>query len=121
MTSPVWPPALADLKDDLRIPLDNERDDAALQRELNAAVAEVQRVRPDLDYTADPMLLDTVPRPDWDVVLGTIRLAGRWHTRRRSPDGLVAMGELGTARVPSFDPDIERLLKVGRYQDSSTA
>lgn len=53
--------------------------------------------------------------PTPDLHLGTLRLAGRWHTRRRSPDGLVAMAELGAARVPSFDPDIERLLKIGRY------
>lgn len=117
----IWPPTLEQLKGDLRIPLDNERDDVELQQDLDAAVVVVERVRSDLDYTADPMLLDTVPRPDSDLVLGTIRLAGRWNARRRSPDGLVAMAELGTARVPSFDPDIERLLQIGRYQNSSTA
>ena len=26
------------------------------------------------------------------------------------------MGELGSARIPSFDPDIEALLGVGRYR-----
>jgi hypothetical protein len=26
------------------------------------------------------------------------------------------MAELGAARIPSFDPDIERLLKIGRYR-----
>lgn len=54
--------------------------------------------------------------PPPDLHLGTLRLAGRWHTRRRSPDGLVAMAELGMGRVPSFDPDIERLLKIGRFR-----
>lgn len=53
--------------------------------------------------------------PTEDLFLGTIRLAHRWHVRRRSPDGLVNMSDLGTARVPSFDPDIERLLGIGRY------
>jgi hypothetical protein len=45
-----------------------------------------------------------------------LRLAGRWHTRRRSPDGLVAMAEMGAARVTSFDPDIDRLLRIGRHK-----
>ena len=119
--TPVWPPTLAQLKGDLRIPIENERDDVELQQDLDAAVVYVQRERSDLDFTADPMLLGTVPRPDSDVVLGTIRLAGRWNARRRSPDGLVAMAELGTARVPAFDPDIERMLQIGRYQNSATA
>jgi hypothetical protein len=44
-----------------------------------------------------------------------VRLASRWHTRRRSPDALIEMGELGASRVPSFDPDIDRLLRIGRH------
>jgi hypothetical protein len=26
------------------------------------------------------------------------------------------MGEMGTARVTSFDPDIDRLLRIGRHR-----
>jgi hypothetical protein len=29
---------------------------------------------------------------------------------------MVDMGELGTTRVPSVDPDIERLLGIGRFR-----
>jgi hypothetical protein len=108
-----WPPELADLKDDLRIAPEDTRDDAALQRMLDAAVAFVQSVRSRINYDADP--LSTYPEPGPDMVLGTIRLAGRWHTRRRSPDGLIAMAEMGSARVPSFDPDIDKLLRIGRW------
>ena len=94
---------LADLKNDLG--LDDSRDDEALQANLDAAVAFVERIYPDLG--------DEVPA---DIKLGTIRLAGRWFTRRRSPDGLVTMGDLGAARIPSIDPDIERLLRIGRFR-----
>ncbi|MEU0467209.1 phage head-tail connector protein [Amycolatopsis sp. NPDC006131] len=110
-----WPPTLDDLKLDLKITEpDDVRDDAVLEVQLDAAVAFVERVRSDIDYTEDEV--NPQPKPDPDLVLGTIRLAGRWFTRRRSPDALVAMGELGSARIPSFDPDIERLLGIGRYR-----
>ncbi|MBB2500264.1 hypothetical protein H5411_14160 [Amycolatopsis echigonensis] len=48
--------------------------------------------------------------------LGTVRLAAREFARRRSPEALIDMGELGSARIPSFDPDIERLLGIGRFR-----
>lgn len=100
-----WPPTLAELKADIGI--EDDRDDAQLTTVLAAAVSFVQRVRP------GP--LGTAPDGTDDLVLGTLRLAGRWHVRRRSPDALIQMGELGASRVPSFDPDIERLLGIGRY------
>lgn len=103
--------SLLDLKADLGV--EDERDDDALRDVLAAAVAFVERMRPEFDYT-HPVI--TGFGPPEDVRLGTIRLAGRWHTRRRSPDGLVQMAELGASRVPSFDPDIERLLGIGRYR-----
>lgn len=62
-----------------------------------------------------------LPAPDADLVLGTLRLAGRWHTRRRSPDGLVGVGELGSTRVPLVDPDIQQLLRIGRWAPSVVA
>lgn len=118
MTAPLpWPPDIGELKLDLRSrgedPAALDTDDARLQPLLNAAVSFVQRVRPRFNYDGD--LGSDLPDPTADLRLGTLRLAGRWHTRRRSPDGLVEMGELGAGRVPSFDPDIERLLRIGRH------
>jgi hypothetical protein len=111
-----WPPVLADLKSDLKIDSTDTRDDARLQAVLDAAVVVVARVR------AGAYLFDQtdiaqfgLPLPTADIILGTLRLAGRWHERRRSPDGLVDMADLGSARVPSFDPDIDRLLGIGRF------
>ena len=108
-----WPPTLDALKADRRIDPTDTRDDERLQQALDAAIAFVESVRPRFNYAGDPE--STLPEPNADLVLGTIRLAGRWYTRGRSPDGLVAMAEQGSARVPSFDADIEKLLRIGRY------
>jgi hypothetical protein len=105
-----WPPTLDALKLDASI--DDTRDDAVLQLQLDAAVSFVETVRAgSFNFGGSAML----PAPGPTIELGTIRLAIRWHTRRRSPDGLIAMAELGASRVPAFDADIERLLGIGRY------
>lgn len=113
----MWPPTVDELKVDLKIDPSDDRDDERLQQALDAAVEIVERVRKG-DYQFDDSDPDqvTLPAPTRDVRLGTLRLAGRLHVRRRSPDGVIDMGELGTSRVPSFDPDIDRLLRVGRYR-----
>jgi hypothetical protein len=108
----MWPPTLDELKLDMGV--DDDRDDDRLGQVLDAAVAFVVRVRPRFNYEADPD--SALPAPPADIQLGTVRLAGRWHSRRRSPDALVDMAEMGASRVPSFDPDIERLLGIGRYR-----
>lgn len=98
---------VTELKHDMNLDLTDTRDDAVLTETLDAAVTFVERIRMDsVDW------IDSAPA---DVKLGTIRLAARWFTRRRSPAALIEMGDLGAARVPSFDPDIERLLRIGRY------
>lgn len=106
-----WPPPLADLKADMSVP--DNRDDELLQANLDAAVDFVERVRSDVDYGQFPLPGAKVPTAD--LALGTIRLAARWFTRRRSPEALVDMADLGSARIPSFDADIDRLLRIGRH------
>ena len=114
MTAGEWPPELAELKDDLKI--SDTRDDVRLQQVLDAAVAFVERIKLGrYDFSNGEDSGCDLPPPDMDLRLGTLRLAGRWHVRRRSPDGLITAAELGSARVPSFDADIERLLGIGRY------
>lgn len=111
-----WPPTLAELKADMSLGAADTRDDDALQVVLSAAIVVVQRLREgDLDFGVPPASPAVLPVPDADVILGTIRLAARWHTRRRSPDALVALAELGSARVPSFDPDVDMLLQIGKH------
>ncbi|QWF81139.1 hypothetical protein [Amycolatopsis sp. CA-230715] len=110
-----WPPTLAQLKNDRKVPLDDTRDDERYTRCLDAAVAFVELHRPRFNYADDP--LSTLPAPTADLVLGTLRLAGRWITRQASPDGMLNMGgDLGgAARVTSGDADIDRLLRIGRF------
>lgn len=107
-----WPPTLAELKIDKKIPAEDTRDDVELSRQLDAATSLVLRVHTGR-YAFDGEA--GLPAPDEALVLGTIRLALRWRERKRSPDALVAMGELGSGRVPSFDVDIDRMLRFGRF------
>jgi hypothetical protein len=109
-----WPPTLAELKDDLGKDVDDTRDDDRLTLVLDAAVEFVAWARCD-SYNFDGVLDSDLPDPSRAIHLGTLRLAGRWHTRRRSPDGLINMKEFGQANVPSFDIDIDRLLGLGRF------
>lgn len=105
-----WPPSLADLKHEMQIDPDDTTSDTELADALAASVTFVERVRSDVVYTGG------AGGPTADLRLGTLRLAARWHTRRRSPDALIQMAEMGAARVPAFDPDIDRLLRIGKYR-----
>lgn len=112
-----WPPTLADLKDDMSIDPTDDRNDRRLQRVLDAAIEIVEDKRSG-DFQFDPQdpAQYTLPVPSARVFEGTLMLASRWHSRKRSPDALVQMGDLGSGRVPSFDVDIDRLLGFGRFQ-----
>lgn len=109
-----WPPSVGHVRSELRrAPTDLDSDDL-LATALDAALAFVVRVKGgQYNVTGDPLSL--LPSPGPDLAWGAVRLAVRLHTRRRSPDGLIDLGELGSARVPSFDPDIDRLLGIGRF------
>jgi hypothetical protein len=80
---------------------------AALAR--TAAARWVERARPDL---VDAFTEDLV---DDDIILGAAMLAARLYSRKGSPDGLAGYSEFGAARISRSDPDIERLLGLGRH------
>lgn len=109
-----WPPTLADLKVDLKIDESDTRDDERLEQVLSAAIAFVTEVRSDLNFALDPD--SDKPAPSDMVILGTVRLAARWHVRRRSPDGLIDAGDMGNSRIPGVDSDIARMLGIDRYR-----
>lgn len=109
-----WPPDLAKFRQETGRAADDTSDDELLTTVLDAAVAFVERVHAGRFAFGDEMSdLTEVPADMW---LGTLRLARRLHNRRQSPDGVFDLGELGTARIPSFDPDIDRALRIGRYR-----
>lgn len=109
-----WPPQLDDVKAELRIERSDTRDDANLQVVLDSAVDYVEEHRSG-DFNFDGTLI-TLPVPPHRIHLGTVRLAVRWHTLRRSPDGLVDAGDFGTVRVPNVPADIERMLGLGNFR-----
>lgn len=112
-TALTWPPQLWELKQDASLRPDDTKDDDRLQQTLDAAVSFYERVKSGkIDFTNS--VLPELPTPTSDMRLGIVRLAYRWHIRRRSPAMLMALGDLGETRLPSFDPDIERLLQIGR-------
>lgn len=122
MTEPItpihisWPPTLENLKIDMGIPVNDTRDDAPLSYDFNAVysfVAERKAGIYQFDAT-DPDQLE-LPEPGHDFRLGILRLAARWNSRRRTQDATIRMQELGIGRVASSDPDIDRMLKLGRY------
>lgn len=109
-----WPPRVDDVKNDQQIALDDHRDDARIAESLDAAIADVTLWKAEA-YNVHLSPTSTLPLPTAQITLGTVRLAVRYLTRGRSPDGLIVNGEFGTTRIPSFDIDIERPLRIGRF------
>lgn len=107
-------PTLEGLKNDADLDLTDTTLDDVLQFQLDSVIDYVQRCRSDLNYDGD--IANPNPAPGADFVLGVYRLAIRWNTRRRSPEGLITAGDLGTARIPAYDADIERMLGIGRFR-----
>ncbi len=122
-----WPPQLADLKHEMKISPTDTRDDYRLQSNLDAAIERVAELRAgDFDFSGLPELDEdevavgevALTAPPHRICLWTLRLAWRWSTRTKSPDGTVDLGnDLGSARVAPVDPDIEAGLGVGRARE----
>ncbi|MFJ2869822.1 hypothetical protein [Streptomyces sp. NPDC087298] len=58
------------------------------------------------------------PEDDWpdDVVTAALMLGQRLFARRRSPTGVAAYTEAGgPAFVARWDPDLEKLLRIGKW------
>lgn len=116
-----WPPTLADLKVDMGIAADETKKDDQLSIDLGAAfdfAADRKAGQYRFDLT-DPDQLE-LPEPPRDFRLGILRLAARWNDRRRTKDATIQMQELGIGRVAQSDPDIDRMLRLGRYNSVGT-
>lgn len=93
----------------------SEGDQARYGIRLDAAVEFVERIHKGrFNFGLGNEGDDELPLPGATLKLGTMMLAKRWNTRRRSPEGLVTFGE-GASRVSFDDPDLNRLLRVGRH------
>lgn len=64
-----------------------------------------------VEYPTDPDP-DTgeVPAPPASLMRAVTLLTARYLARRNSPDGFIGLGELGPARVPLSDRDVDRLI-----------
>jgi len=89
-------------------------DDVTLEAARVGAAAYVERVRPDLvvrDEAGDPASFAATD----DVKLGALILAARFYARKGSPMGVATFAEFGAAQIVRLDPDVERLLGLGRH------
>ena len=83
---------------------------ADLENARKAAAAFVERHRADLVWLGATSA--DVPA---DVWLGAVLLTNRYLARRGSPQGVAELGEFGPAAIVRTDPDVERLLGLGRF------
>lgn len=103
---------LADLKTYLRLGTQDTVDDVLLQRIVEAVTNEqLLRLMATTFVAIEPPTEEgqpnyTVPS---DVFLAALMRGARLYARRASPEGLVGLGELGVARVPPYDRDIDAL------------
>lgn len=79
----------------------------------SAAAAFVESRRPDLIDATD----DTLFHPTADVKHGAAMLAARLYERRGALLGAApSVGFEDAAQILRYDPDIEQLLRIGRYR-----
>lgn len=50
------------------------------------------------------------------TILAATMFAARLYGRRNSPNGIEAVGEMGTSYVARYDPDIARMLYLDSFQ-----
>lgn len=87
-------------------------DAASMQQFCNGAASYVEGRRSDLWATVDDAL---VFQPTPAVVTGASMLAYRFYARRTSPLGVIGFTEDGAMGILKDDPDIARLLGIGRH------
>lgn len=108
-----------DYKAFARIDPTDTTDDAAIS-EAVAAASETLEIRAPLAFPYDPdtgePLFTDAPASLHEAGL---LLTNRLMSRRNSPDGVVGVSDMGTARIVSYDADINAL--VGAWTESVVA
>lgn len=90
-------------------------DDASMQQFCNGTASYVEGRRSDLFVTSDDETPVTTFEPTSSVLVGAALLAYRFYSRRTSPLGVIGFTEDGAAGILKDDPDIARLLGIGRH------
>jgi hypothetical protein len=97
----------------LRLNVADTLDDALLVTVMFAVEAEQRaRCKPEAFSVIEPPPTDPeVPTAVAvsDVYHAALMRCARLYVRRASPEGLVGLGDLGVARVPTYDRDIDAL------------
>lgn len=96
---------VADLKAYLGIGTSDTRDDWLLGQIVDAVEAQ-QRARLIPAAFPEPETSGLAPISP-DVYQAALMRGARLYMRRASPEGIVGLGDLGVARVPSYDRDID--------------
>ncbi|GAA2118592.1 hypothetical protein [Streptomyces synnematoformans] len=83
-------------------------------RHLDASVNAVNAVLPDFAHDLEGLPIGA----EWPahVLLAGIMLGARLYARRNSPTGVATFNDLGAQYVSRWDPDIERLLRIGAWE-----
>lgn len=96
----------------ITLPLDPQDPDAVLLGQIALQMDDlVQRTVPDVRAMADP-------EAAWppSVQHAAIMQGGRLFTRRRSPTGVATYTEMGgPVYTPRWDPDIEKMMSIGKW------
>lgn len=116
--TPAWL-QVDDVKDWLRLQLQDAADDPILNAVCAMAEPYVERCRPEWRvpnpaYPTDPAAPPTIYQPDAETYQGGVMYAAREYRRRNSPAGIELFGDV-TSFVARFDPDIDRALQTGPY------
>ena len=124
---PVWL-AVADVKEQLRLPAADTGDDDLVTRCAAAVEPQVERARPDgwpapapatddagnvLLFGGQPVIVQAYT-PDAETYQAAVMLAARLFRRRNSPGGIESFGESVTY-VSRYDPEIARALRTGLW------
>jgi hypothetical protein len=113
-----WPLAPTDVAGWLKLTGPTEAETDLLALCAAAVVPQVQRCRSDqfvlvgTGTQLDPYRQEF--RPDDEVMVAALMLAGRLFRRRNSPGGIESIADSVTY-VSRYDPEIERALRIGAW------
>jgi len=100
---------LEDYKGWARIDAADTTDDVAIADAV-AATMETLELRAPVAFPVDAVTGEPLAPVPSSVFQAGLLLANRLMARRNSPDGIVGVSDMGTARVLSYDADIQTLV-----------